>query len=74
MDPSLFRDLSNREDSSATLDPDSIFDKYKRGEAHQLAPFRLFETNYNTSCDEDSECSSPNDRKARGPYRKYSFD
>jgi hypothetical protein len=47
---SIFRDISNKEDSSTLGELESIFDKYKAGRAHTLAPFRLFETNSNTSC------------------------
>lgn len=51
----LLREVSNKEDSSTFLECWSIFDKYKQGRAHTLAPFRLFETNCNTSCEEDSD-------------------
>ena len=47
---SLFRDISNKEDSSTLPEQDSIFNKYLLGRAHTFAPFRLFETNSNTSC------------------------
>lgn len=53
---------------------ESLFDKYKLGLAHLKAPFRLFDTSCSTCCEEESESDSHPDRKARGPYRKYTFE
>lgn len=69
----FLKDSSMREDSSTQLEQESIFDKYKLGHAHSKAPFRLFETSCSTSCDDPSDSDEPSDRRARGPYRKYTF-
>ena len=49
----ILRDISNREDCTAQLVTDTIFDKYKQGRANSHAPFRLFETNCSPSEDEE---------------------
>lgn len=60
--------------------PSSLFEKYKQGLAHHLAPFRLFPapplsfaTSMSTSGEEMDSHSADDDptRKTRGPYRKY---
>ena len=70
----LLKDLLPKEDSSTQMEPETIFDKYKLGLAHTKAPFRLFETNCSTSCDEESDSDEQGDRKVRGPYRKYTYE
>lgn len=70
----LLKDLLPREDSSTQMEQENIFDKYKLGLAHTKAPFRLFETNCSTSCDEESDSDEQGDRKIRGPYRKYTYE
>ena len=49
--PPLLQDLIPKEESSTLQLSESIFEKYKNGKAPLSAPFRLFETNSNTSCD-----------------------
>ena len=56
------------------LQEDSIFSKYKFGTVGTNAPFKLFESNCSTSGDEDSDDESGDDKRARGPYRKYTID
>ena len=70
----LFKDMACKEDSATCTEQETIFDKYKVGRAHLLAPFRLFETNSCTSCDEGEDSDSKEDQKIRGPYRKYSYE
>ena len=41
----LFKELSQKEDSSTNIDAENIFDKYKLGRANSSAPFQLFEKN-----------------------------
>jgi len=41
----LFKEMSQKEDSSTNIEPESIFDKYKLGRVNSSAPFQLFETN-----------------------------
>ena len=56
------------------MESESIFDKYRLGRASLQAPFRLFETNSNTSCHDESDSEDGDDRRIRGPYRKYTSD
>lgn len=70
----ILQDISNKEESTSSLEQETIFDKYKLGRVNSSAPFRLFETNCGISAAEDSESDSQSDKKVRGPYRKYTFD
>ena len=55
---------------------ETLFEKYKLGLAHLNAPFRLFDSASSTSCEEewDSEEQPGAERRARGPYRKYTIE
>lgn len=69
----LIQDITNIQTYRTINATDSIFHKYKLGLVSESAPFRLFETNCSTSCDDDSDSDDQSDQKIRGPYRKYSF-
>ena len=78
--PSDFAKLSREETGiecegvTELLQEESIFTKYKFGMVGTGAPFKLFESNCSTSGDEDSESDSGDEKRVRGPYRKYTID